>query len=106
MISPPARFCKLPLNAIPTATPADASNAANEVVFTPNALTTEISNRMVSRMLIKLRRKDWMVASIFLRSIIWATKRLMTEIRKRPAMNMTAARSILFPASTQKVITC
>ncbi len=44
MSTPPAKFCKVPLNAIPTATPAEAKMAINEVVFMPKMpITVTIS---------------------------------------------------------------
>ena len=35
MSTPPAKFCKVPLRAMPTATPAEAKSARNELVGMP-----------------------------------------------------------------------
>ena len=64
MIRPPAKLERLPLNAIPTATPAEANRAAKEVVCTPNAPTTEMINKMVKLTLTKLLVKVLMEGSI------------------------------------------
>ena len=42
MITPPAKFCKVPLNAMPMANPAEARRATNDEVLTPKMLIINI----------------------------------------------------------------
>ena len=45
IITPPAKFCAVPLSAIPTANVAEAKSAMIEVTFTPSVwITLRISN--------------------------------------------------------------
>ena len=57
---PPAKFCTVPLRAIPIAIPPAASTAASDVVFTPSVLTVIMISRTVremeTRLLIKVAR--------------------------------------------------
>ena len=58
IISPPAKFCNEPLNAILIATPAEANNATNEVVLIPKIPMINTIRISMSVILIKLRKKD------------------------------------------------
>ena len=69
---------------MPMATPADASRAANEVVLTPSAPTTETSNNTLSRMLTRLFRKVWMLTSTFRRESIFSISLCISEMRNLP----------------------
>ena len=71
---------------MPIATPADANNAANEVVLIPNAPTTETINKTLSNILTKLLRNVWILISTFRRDSILLITRWISEIRKRPTM--------------------
>ena len=42
IITPPAKFCKVPLKAMPMANPAEANKATNDEVLMPKMLTMEI----------------------------------------------------------------
>ncbi len=87
MTSPPAKFCKLPDSAIPTATPAEAKRAAKEVVSTPKALTTMIIRRIVSEILTILFVKVLTLTSMSRLSSIFLTKRSSARMMKRPMIN-------------------
>ena len=77
MMMPPAKFWRLPLSAMPTATPNDASRAAKLVVLMPRAPTTEMMSSTCSTMPTKLRMKVCTVTSILRRS----KKRLSMKLR-------------------------
>ena len=93
-MTPPAKFCNVPLNAIPTAIPADANNATNEEVLTPRIPMTITSNINISDMLIRLRRKVRNESSTFLRIKMPETNFLIFFINHFPTQNMTKAISI------------
>ena len=97
---PPAKFCKFPDKAIPTATPADANKAANEVVSTPSLLMTATISRTVSKILTKLLTKLCTLGSTLRRARMRATSLLRKEIRMRPIMKIRAAANRWLPAST------
>ena len=81
MMRPPARLFKLPLIAIPMATPADASKAANEVVSTPRRAAMAIINRIVRAILTKLSRKVFTLASTLRFSSTFRVSRITSFIR-------------------------
>ena len=45
IITPPAKFCSVPLRAMPMATPADANRAMNDEVSMPRMLTMTMMSR-------------------------------------------------------------
>jgi hypothetical protein len=59
--TPPAKFCNVPLNAIPIAKPAEANIARNDEVFTPKvwiiAKISIISNKALTRLRKKLHNE-------------------------------------------------
>ena len=58
MSTPPAKFWRVPLSAIPMATPALAKMAMNELVSMPNTPMTVMMSRKSSVILMKLNRND------------------------------------------------
>ena len=87
---------------MPMATPAEASRAANDVVFTPKAPMTLTTSRSISRMLTRLFRKVWMVGSTLRRSSIRANRRLSRVTIKRPTTKMTTAMRMCLPAVMER----
>ena len=73
IITPPAKFCNVPLNAMPIARPADAKIATNDVVSIPRMLMIVIIRNSVSEMLTRLIRKLLSEAS---------TSRLVSILRR------------------------
>ena len=55
---PPAKFCRVPLIAIPIANPEPAISATSDVVSMPNAPITIIISIIVNVMLVKLIIND------------------------------------------------
>ena len=55
-ITPPAKFCNVPLRAIPIARPADANNATNEVVSIPRMPMITVIRKNVSAILTRFCR--------------------------------------------------
>ena len=69
MSTPPAKFCSVPLKAIPMATPALAKMAINELVSMPNTPITVMMSRNISVKRISDSRNDVSERSKFLRTI-------------------------------------
>lgn len=80
MTSPPAKFWRFPLSAIPIATPADARSAANDVISTPSAPITERVRSTRRRMLTRLDTNDLTARSTLRFSSVRAMRRLMNLI--------------------------
>ena len=62
MSTPPAKFCSVPLSAIPMATPAEAKSAINDEVSMPRMPMTVTINMKYSTMRTRLSTnvaKDW-----------------------------------------------
>ena len=67
-IRPPAKFCTVPLRAMPSAMPPAASRAASEVVLIPSVLTSTMISRTVRAIETKLQRNEAIALSVFLRA--------------------------------------
>ena len=65
IIMPPAKFCTVPLRAMPIAIPPAARSAASEVVFTPRVLMETIISSTVRVMDTRLNTKDASVLSVW-----------------------------------------
>ena len=79
---PPAKFCRVPLRAMPTAMPPAASRAAREVVLMPRVLTVRMMSRTHMPMEMKLSTKLTMVGSALRRrKLFWAALRTRRMIQ-------------------------
>lgn len=97
MISPPAKFDRFPLSAIPMATPAEASSAANEVVCTPSAPTTEMINSTIKVTLTRLPTNVFTDGSKSRLVKIRRTSLFIIRIINRPTTNTITALMIVHP---------
>ena len=73
MRTPPAKFCNVPLRAIPMATPALAKMAMNELVSMPNTPMTVMMSRKSNVMRMKLSRNEMSERSKSLRIMMART---------------------------------
>ena len=81
MSTPPAKFCSVPLKAMPTATPAEANTARNELVSMPIMV---MARSRLSDMLTKLCRKVVKEGAISLLTDMICSALMAYFIRKRP----------------------
>ena len=95
--TPPAKFAKLPCRASPTAKPAAASTATNEVVFTPTISTTEIMSMIFNSVLINPARKGIRVRSTLSFSMTFRRNLEKELIIIIPTTSMTMARTSFGP---------
>lgn len=98
-ITPPAKFCSVPLNAIPTANPAEANTATNDVVSIPNIPIMMTIKNNVSVMLIALNRNVRRDNSTFLFSRMRNTILCSRFISHLPTKKITKAMVILIVSS-------
>ena len=100
MSTPPAKFCKVPLNAIPTAIPADANTARNELVSMPKIPTMMMAKNTFSEMDTRLIKNEVSDASIF-RFCVSVLKAFMVYlIRSRPTKYTMIASNTFLPNCT------
>ena len=101
IITPPAKFCKVPLNAMPMANPAEASNATNELVLIPKMPMMAMMRKNVSSTDTKLIRKELSDGSILRRVITLVKAFLISLITQRPSSSTTMAATNLMPKGTR-----
>ena len=104
IITPPAKFCNVPLNAIPMATPAEANKAIKELVSMPNTLIMVMSNTKLSVMPTRLLTKEYKEASTCLFCMIVQVRRNILFTSQRPMIKITRAISSLEPSDIPKSI--
>ena len=104
MSNPPAKFDRLPLNAIPTATPAEANKAMNELVSIPKTLIMIITKVKFRVILTKLLVKVANEASTCRFVSMFITKRFNFFTIQRPMKNTRSATSNLEPNETLRSI--
>ena len=100
MSTPPAKFCKVPLNAMPTATPADANTARNELVSMPKMPTMMMIRITFSEMDTRLLRNDVNDASIFLFCVIFRRAFMVYLMMSRPTKYTMIASNTFLPNCT------
>lgn len=104
IITPPAKFCNVPLNAIPIATPAEAKRAINELVSIPNTLISMMTNMkfnvILTRLLINVNNE----ASTSFFCMILMTIQFSFLISQRPIKKTIRATNNLEPSDTLKSI--
>ena len=86
IIMPPAKFCTVPLKAMPMAIPPAASSAAIEVVLMPRVPIVMIISTTVSVIETRLATNDTSVLSAFLRSKPLTIIRRMRLMSQAPTM--------------------
>ena len=86
IIRPPAKFCSVPLSAMPMAMPPAASRAAREEVLTPSAPTATMIRMTVRAMDTKLEMNEAIARSVLRRSNIFRSPFLMRLMIQAPTM--------------------
>ena len=86
IITPPAKFCKVPLKAIPIANPADANKATNELVLMPKMPTMAKMRKNVNRTDTRLIKKVLSEASALRYNIAFDKPFLISLMTHRPKM--------------------
>ena len=95
MTTPPAKFCKVPLKAIPMAKPAEARRATSEEVLTPRIPIIMIINTKFSTTETRFERNLCKVASARLLNSPLASHFFASFITQRPTIRTMRAITIL-----------
>lgn len=104
IITPPAKFCSVPLNAIPMATPAEAKRAMNELVSMPRIPIIIMTNRKLSVMFNRLLVNEKSDASTCFFSMIFTTIRMSFLISQRPMKKTIMAINNFEPSDTLRSV--
>ncbi len=100
MTTPPAKFCKVPLNAMPTANPAEASKATSEDVFTPRMLMMKMIRMKFSTTETRFDKNLCSVGSPRRLMMPLAIHFLIHLMTQRPMTRTTRATTSLIPKGT------
>ena len=98
--TPAAKLLNDPCSARPTARPAAATTAANEVVSTPNRLTAATTTNASRPQYTRFERNMLNVSSILPRAITFRSNRRAIFAAQRPTTKIASAASRFSPTST------
>ena len=97
IITPPAKFCKVPLKAMPIAKPAEANKATSELVLMPKMPTMAMMRKKVSKTEMRLITKELSEGSALRRSNILVRPFFTKLMTQRPRISTKIAATNLIP---------
>ena len=97
IITPPAKFCRVPLKAMPMAKPAEAKSATSELVLMPKMPTMASIRKKVSKTETRLIRNEQSDGSVLRLVITFVKALLINLIIHRPRKSTMMAATIFNP---------